>query len=238
MKKFKDIYNKAAKRKGSSELNSLMPKVKTPAQLRKIGDDRYLATMTKCINQAGFSWKVIENKWPEFEQAFYNFNIVKLNHLSPEDWENYVNDRRIVRHWQKIDATRHNASFVHEAQEKYGSFAKFFADWPSSDQVGLMLHLKKHGARLGGNTGQYFLRRMGKDSFILSEDVVAALQHAGVEARDNPTSKRDLGNIQQAFNHWHEETGYPYSHLSKLLSYSIGNNYENTVIRDQMEKFN
>lgn len=27
---------------------------------------------------------------------------------------------------------------------------------------------------------------------------------------------------QQAFNDWHKETGLPYSHLSRILSYSVG----------------
>jgi len=36
--------------------------------------------------------------------------------------------------------------------------------------------LKKHGQRLGGNTGPYALRLLGKDTFILSSDVEGYLR--------------------------------------------------------------
>jgi hypothetical protein len=88
-----------------------------------------------------------------------------------------------------------------------------------------MLHLKKHGSRLGGSTSTYFLRFMGKDSFILSQDVVARLKASGLEIQDNPTSQKDLKLCQEAFNLWHEQTRLPYTHLSRIASMSIGHNY-------------
>ena len=49
--------------------------------------------------------------------------------------------------------------------------------------------MKRRGNRLGGNTGQYALRFLGKDSFIMGRDVVTGLELAGVV--DGPvTSKR------------------------------------------------
>ena len=68
---FSTILARAEARKGGElALAQLMPYVASQEELVDLPDDRYLAMMTKCINQAGFSWKVIENKWPEFEQAF------------------------------------------------------------------------------------------------------------------------------------------------------------------------
>ena len=72
MKKFTQIQERAEQRKGgATALKKLLPQVATKKKLAARSDDRYLAMMTKCINQAGFSWKVIENKWPEFEEAFF-----------------------------------------------------------------------------------------------------------------------------------------------------------------------
>ncbi|WP_292627405.1 SAM-dependent methyltransferase, partial [Mesorhizobium sp.] len=51
---------------------------------------------------------------------------------------------------------------------------------PADDQVGLMAYLGKHGSRLGGNTGQYFLRWLEWDAFIVSADMAAALRDAGI----------------------------------------------------------
>lgn len=190
--------------------------------LRALGDDRYLSMMTRVINQAGFSWKVIERKWPQFEEAFLGFDTFKLSLLSPEQWEAYTSDRRVVRNWQKIKAVQDNLFFVREISRQHGSFGNFIAAWPESDQVGLLEVLKKQGSRLGGNSGQYFLRFVGKDSFILSRDVVATLQGAGVEIADQPTSKRDRLRAQEAFNRWHVETGLPYTHLSRIAACSAG----------------
>ena len=107
-----------------------------------------------------------------------------------------------------------------ERQERYVDFAAFFADWPPADLVGLFAFLKKRGSRLGGNTGQYFLRFLGKDAFIFSRDVCAALVREGVVDKP-PTSKRDMAKAQAAFTHWHEESGRPYCQISQILAFSI-----------------
>lgn len=206
-------------------LKKLLPKVANKKTLVALGDDRYLAMMTKCINQAGFSWKVIEKKWPEFEEAFFGFDLRKLSFLSAEQWEAYVSDRRVVRNWQKIKALQENVFFVADESRKNGSFGKFIAEWPASDQIGLMAYLKKRGSRLGGQSALWFLRRTGKDCFILSKDVVVTLRGSGLEIAEQPSSQRDLKKVQALFNEWHEETGLPYSHLSRIAACSVGENY-------------
>lgn len=226
MTKFEKIRERAEARKGgAAALKRLLPEVATRMQLLALGDDRYLAMMTKCINQAGFSWKVIENKWPEFEQAFFGFDPHKLGLLSAEQWEAYTGDRRVVRNWQKIKALQENVFFVQEQARRCGSFGTFIADWPTSDQVGLMAYLKKHGSRLGGQSALWFLRRTGKDGFILSRDVMVALRGSGLEVAEQPTSQRDLKKVQARFNAWHDETGLPYSHLSRIAACSVGENH-------------
>jgi hypothetical protein len=87
-----------------------------------------------------------------------------------------------------------------------------------------MAHLKQHGSRLGGQSALWFLRRAGKDCFILSRDVVVTLRGAGLDIAERPSSKRDLKKVQDQFNYWHEETGLPYSHLSRIAACSVGEN--------------
>ena len=87
-----------------------------------------------------------------------------------------------------------------------------------------MKYLHKHGSRLGGKTAQWFIRFTGKDSFVLSSDVITALIANGIDVSDKASSQRDLKQIQNAFNYWHEQSGMPYTHLSKILSYSVGDN--------------
>ena len=229
--------NQAAKRKGGqAALERLMPKVPGTRKLTAKPDSRYLAVMTKCINQAGFNWSVIDKKWPQFEEAFFGFDLDKLDFLSPEQWEAYMQDTRVVRNWQKISATRSNVAFVLQVSEEFNGFGRFISGWPPSDFIGLLAYLKKHGARLGGMSGQWFLRFSGKDGFLLTKDVVTAIQSAGVDINDRPSSQRDFKKVQAAFNGWHEETGLSFTHLSKIASYSTGTNMDADLVTDYMKK--
>lgn len=223
---FDKIYQRAAKRKGGERaLLSLMPSYAKESELLAVSDDRCLATMAKCVNQAGFSWSVIEKKWPEFEEAYFGFKIDTLLMLSEEQWEAYVEDTRIVRSWQKIKAVKDNALFIYDIQYEHGSFSKYLANWPKDDLVGLLADMKRRGSRLGGNTGQRVLRYLGKDAFMLTRDVVLALQDAGLEIKDAPSSKSELQKIQNVFNEWSAAYKLPFCHLSRILSCSVGENF-------------
>jgi 3-methyladenine DNA glycosylase Tag len=227
MTSFKSIRTRAAKRKGGeAALAALLPKVESPKTLMRLEDDRALAEMAKRIFSSGFVWSVIEKKWPGFEAAFLEFQPKRLLFQPDEYWEGLVGDTRIVRHPQKIKAVRDNARFVTDIAREHGSFGKFLAEWPTTDQIGLLDLLAKRGARLGGRTGQYFLRFIGKDCFVMSADVVACLRDAGLDISENPTSKKDLKKVQDQFNAWAAETGLPLTHLSRICAMSIGENYD------------
>ncbi|TRW48392.1 DNA-3-methyladenine glycosylase I [Aliidiomarina halalkaliphila] len=219
--KFEIFYQRALERKGGlQKVSERLPYVATADELRALGDDRYLATITKCVFRAGFVWRIIENKWPGFEEAFSGFLPLYWQQVPPERLEALGRDERIVRNMQKINTVPQNAFMIVEVAERYGSFGEFLAQWPSHDQVGLLLWLKKNGSRLGGASAQYFLRMVGWDGFILSSDVTAALvNHNLLDA--NPTSQKGLKQAQKVFNQWHEETGLPYAHLSKILSFTL-----------------
>lgn len=237
MKGFQSIHERALARKGGEAgLQELLPQVLTRDEIAAIPDSRFLSMMAKGINQAGFHWQVIENKWPQFEEAFFGFDVEKLAFLSDQAWDAYLTDQRVVRNWQKIEAVYKNAIFMRELAQQHSSAARFFADWEHDDQLGLTQYLKKNGSRLGGMTGMIFLRRMGKDIYLLSRDVVLALQHAGLEIADQPTSLKDLKAIQSCFTQWHHETNIPYSHLSKIAAYSVGENYAADYILERMHQ--
>lgn len=223
---FKPILARAEKRKGGAKaLEKLLPKKPDMKALAKLSDDRILAEMTQRVFSAGFAWSVIENKWPDFEKAFLGFQPAKLIFQPDDFWDALLSDARIVRNGAKIAAVRENAAFVQDIAREHGSFAKFLANWPSSDQVGLLDLLNKRGSRLGGNTGQMFLRFIGWDGFVTSQDVVACLRDAGLEIAEEAKSKSDLAKVQAQFNAWAGETGLPYVHLSRICAMSIGENH-------------
>lgn len=222
---FKTIRARAEKRKGGPEaLQKLLPNKPDPRALAKLGDDRILAELTKRVFSAGFAWSVIEAKWEGFEAAFLGFDPARLGFQPDDYWESLMRDQRIVRNGAKILSVRENAAFVQQIAREHGSFGKFLSQWPSSDQVGLLDLLAKRGSRLGGNTGQMFLRFVGYDGFVSSQDVVACLRDAGLDIGPEAKSKSDLAKVQAQFNAWAEETGLPYVQLSRICAMSIGEN--------------
>ena len=61
---------------------------------------------------------------------------------------------------------------------------------------------------------------VGKDTFIPTDDMVAALKAQEVIDKA-PTSLRDLALVQAAFNRWHEESGRPLCQLSVMLAHTV-----------------
>lgn len=235
MADFQKIRARAAKRKGGeAALASLLGPMPDNAAVAKVTDDRILSTMAERVFAAGFVWRVIEQKWPGFEEAFLGFEPKRLLFQPDDFWHELASDKRIVRNPQKIKSVRDNAAFVERVSKEHGGFGKFLAAWPADDQVGLMAYLGKHGSRLGGNTGQYFLRWLEWDAFIVSADMAAALRDAGLDIAESPTSKKDLDKIQAQINIWAAQTGLPRRHISRLLAMSIGENHSPEALREFM----
>lgn len=235
MPSFAKIRARAAKRKGGeAELSSLLGPAPDNAAVADIADDRILSVMAERVFAAGFVWRVIEQKWPGFEEAFLHFEPKRLLFQPDDFWHDLTADKRIVRNPQKIKSVRDNAAFVDRVSKEHSSFGKFLAGWPADDQVGLMAYLGKHGSRLGGNTGQYFLRWLGWDAFVISGDMAAALREAGLDIAESPISKKDLDKIQKQINQWAAETGLPRRHISRILAMSIGENNSPEALRQYM----
>jgi 3-methyladenine DNA glycosylase Tag len=220
MTKFARIRAAAEKRLGKSALARRLPKVKSPAALRRVGDDRYFSLMSLRIFRAGLRHDMVDAKWPAFEKAFLRFEPRRVRAMSDEAVEALMGDRRLIRHLGKLKAVHANAAAMCELVEEHGSFGRYLAAWPGERAVALWEDLAKRFHQLGGNSGAYFLRMAGKDTFILTEPVVQALNHWGAFAGE-PKGKKDRSAVQAIFNAWAEETGLPLAHLSMTLAVSL-----------------
>lgn len=221
MDSFDSIFQRAAERKGGvDELEALLPKPESELSLKELQDDRVLAEMTKCIFRSGFVWKVVENKWPGFEAAFYGFDVSRCAMLSDEELEALTQDTSIIRNAKKIRSVSKNAAFILDVRADHGSFGAYLADWPTRDIVGLWDDLKQRGDRLGGQTGKFFLRFIGKDTPMFSNDVVKALVAMRIVEKA-PTSKKAIAVVQDAFNQWHDESGRDLCEISRVLACSV-----------------
>lgn len=234
---FKRIRERAAKRKGGEKvLTTLLPKKRDNKDLAKLSDDRVLSEMARRVFSAGFVWSVIDKKWPGFEEAFLDFNPKRLLFQPAEFWEQLASDKRIVRNPQKIRSVRENAKFVSDIAAEHGSFGKFLATWPADDQIGLLEILDKRGSRLGGFSAQYMLRFLGRDSYILTNDLILCLRDSGVPLSAKGTSKKDMKLAQAQINEWAKETGLPLTHISRICAMSIGENHDAARLKQNMQE--
>jgi 3-methyladenine DNA glycosylase Tag len=143
LRKFSEIEALAEKHHGKAGVKArLASPMDGSASDLDHSDDRFLAGMTKAIFSAGFSWEVIEKKWPGFEDAFDHFDPHRVAFYSDDDVARLLKDTRIVRNGAKIQATIVNARFVVETAKTHGSFGTFLKNWPASDQVGLSEYLR------------------------------------------------------------------------------------------------
>ena len=224
MTKFATIRARAEEQSGGADkLEERLAQaiVKSAEEIAAMGDDRILSEFSLRVFQSGFNWSVVQKKWPDFEEAFHGFDLGPNIFMSDDEFDQHLKNTGIVRHAKKILSIRDNAIFLSDLAKEHGSAAAFFAQWPVEDLVGLWDVMKKRGSRLGGATGQYALRFLGKESFILSRDVTAALISAGVI--DKPaTSKSALKQVQAAFNDWKAESGENMTRISRVLAISVG----------------
>lgn len=224
MEKFESIYQRASERKGGdARLEELVNKPLTLNKVTSISNDRWLSAFSMKVFQCGISWSVVRSKWPNFEEIFFQFQIEPLLMLSDEQWEAKAQDPRIIRHLTKVMSIAENAHMIHKASMEYGSFGAMVAEWPSEDITGLWEYLKKHGKRLGGNTGPYALRQLGVDTFILSSDVESYLRNTGIIDSGRGT-KRALQAASGAFSQWQQESQRSLSEISQIIAYSGGDN--------------
>lgn len=221
---FQTIYRRACERKGGERVLEAMLRAPLPkANVEKIPDDRFLAAMTKQVFKSGFVWRVIEQKWPDFETVFFGFDVDKVLLMPDEMLEQKAADKRIVRNYKKVTTVRDNAMMIKDVALEYGSFGKFVASFEKERITDLWEFLKKRGARLGGNTGPYMLRALGVDTFLFSRDVEDYLRKHDI-IDGGLTSKRSLSAANAAFAQWHGESGRSLQEISTIVAFSWGTN--------------
>jgi 3-methyladenine DNA glycosylase Tag len=221
MSPFARIEALAAKRKGgAAALAKLLPKPRSRGALAKTPDEFFLSALAKQVFRAGFVWQIVEHRWPSMEEAFGGFRPELVAALEERDVDDLLADPRAIRNRVKIQSVQENAAWMVRVAAAHGSFGSFLGGWPAEDILGLWAEMRREGSRLGGMTGPFFLREVGRDTFLLTTDVVRALRREKV-VNDGASSKRDLAAVQHAFNAWHEESGRPLCQLSRILAFSV-----------------
>lgn len=221
MTAFETIREAAAGRLGGDQaLQERLPNPEPPEGLAMVGDDRYLSVMSRRIFRAGLQHRMVDARWPAFEAAFADFDLATVAAMDDADIRRLSGDESLIRHPRKLTAVRDNAIATQAVVAEHGSFGAWLAGWPEDEIVELWFELQSRFSQLGGNSAPAFLRMTGKDTFLITDWVGAALRHW--DAWDGSSKgKRAQRGIQAVFNNWMEASDWPLCGISQTLALSI-----------------
>lgn len=152
--------------------------------------------------QSGLSWLTILRKRDAFREAFHDFDFHEVSKFSERKVAKLLQNKGIIRHKGKIQATINNAARAVEMEKEFGSLAKWF--WQHEPRQGrgplkskeeacfrttcgeaeqMSKALKKRGWKFVGPTTSYaFMQAMG----MVNDHLENCDSHAKVEAlREN-----------------------------------------------------
>lgn len=131
---------------------------------RPPNDSAYYENMTRCIFQAGLSWRTVSDKWPAFQKAFDGFNISKVAEYGAGDISRLMGDAGIIRNRRKILAAIHNAREFECIAAEYGSFQRWLDSLDKSNNYDAVLkRLSSTFKHVGPTTAHIFLYTVGED---------------------------------------------------------------------------
>ncbi|MDY7026473.1 MAG: DNA-3-methyladenine glycosylase I [Pseudomonadota bacterium] len=219
---FSEVEDRVIEAHGSVEhLPYELAKPLTRQDILSLDDEVFLSALSKVVFQVGFNWSVIEKKWPDFERHFFGFNLNRCAMISDEELESIMATGETMKHWKKMSSVVNNAQWLKQRRDEHGSLGAFFGAIKPDAYFENVVQLQKQGDRTGAKTVQLWLRRIGVDSVVLSQDVVDALLRYGVVDKP-PSSVTSLRALQAPFDQWREETGESLTYLSQMLAFSLG----------------
>ena len=144
-----------------------MPEDKMPAWVykdkRPESDREYFMNLTRCIFQAGLNWQLVANKWPNFLEAFSDFDISKVAGYGAKDITRLSSDAGIIRNKQKILATIHNAREFERFAAEHGSFQSWLDSIDKSNNYDAVVRrLRSRFKRVGAGTAHILLWSVGE----------------------------------------------------------------------------
>jgi len=131
--------------------------------------------------QAGLSWAIVLKKRDGYRKAFADFDVQRVARFNRRSVERLVNDARIIRNRQKIEATIGNAKAFLAVQEEFGSFDRYV--WRFVDGAPIVNRWRRQGQVPATSPQSDALSRDLKDrgfKFVGSTIIYAHMQATGL----------------------------------------------------------
>ncbi len=130
---------------------------------RPWNDSGYFEQMTRTVFNAGFSWRTIEAKWPNFRRAFSDFSPERVARYDEAKVRSLLGDEGIVRNRTKILATIKNAGQFVAIRKEQGSFNTYMEELRRLPEEARCRILSKEFSHLGPSSTVTFLRAVGEE---------------------------------------------------------------------------
>ena len=124
----------------------------------RLGD--YLEIMTRAVFQSGMSWKVVNSKWPDIQEAFQGFDAETVAGFGEKELDDLTNDKRVIRNRRKLEAIVGNARRMIELDKEFGGFQKYLRSQPDFEAT--VKDMRKQFKFMGLTGIYYFLHVVGE----------------------------------------------------------------------------
>ncbi|MGM0635321.1 MAG: DNA-3-methyladenine glycosylase I [Bacteroidota bacterium] len=150
--------------------------------------------------QSGLSWLTVLKKRAHFRKAFAKFDFEKVKDFNNEQVEKLLQNRNIIRHRGKIEASINNAQKLIQIRQEYGSFSDFIwqyiqhtpiqnqynelSEVPTQTQISqeISRDLKKKGFKFVGPTTIYsFMQAIG----MVNDHLTSCFRHQEIKHQNN-----------------------------------------------------
>jgi len=120
--------------------------------------------LSKAVFNAGFSYQVVNNKWEDIKEVFYDFEPKIISNWTVDEISKALNSPKIIRNSRKVTAIVSNAKVFLDLLNKYKTFENYlksFRDKPYEEKQKI---LSKQFKWLGPTGAHFFLWSIGEDA--------------------------------------------------------------------------
>lgn len=138
--------------------------VEIPPKITPSNDAGYFEELSKAIFRSGFSWRVVREKWSNFQESFDRFDLGKVAGYDIPDTDRLFSDERIIRNRRKILATIGNARTMQVLVDEHGSFESYLRSLDGLDYYQRVKVLTKQFLGLGRTGAFVFLHCVNEET--------------------------------------------------------------------------
>ena len=135
-----------------------------PPQQKPKDEKGYFEILSKAVFNAGFSWKVVRNKWKGMKEVFEDFDPKILSKWTVDEISDALESPKIIRNSKKVQAIVSNSKTFLELVDKFESFDNYLESFRDKSCEERQKILSKQFKWLGPTGSHFFLWSIGEDA--------------------------------------------------------------------------